>query len=49
MINKRSQYLINLGIASNFNISIGPAYIETCARGSIVAGELRGIWVLPSP
>ena len=38
-----------LGIVNNFYISIRPAYTGYCARASIVAGELRGIWVFPSP
>ena len=41
--------VMNLGIARNFYISIDPDYPRSCARRSIVAVELRGIWVLPSP
>ena len=49
---KRYHYVINIGIASNFY-----ATVELClcwslcqsARGSIVADELWGIWIVPSP
>ena len=43
MISKGYHYVINLGITYNFYISIGPVYPGSCARRSIVAGELRGI------
>ena len=49
MISKGHHYLINIGIACNFLISIDPAYPGSCSRRSIVASELRGIWILPSP
>ena len=48
MISKGYHYVINVGIVNNFYFSIDPVYLGSCARGSIVAGELRGIWVLPS-
>ena len=49
MICKGYHYVFNLGIISNFYISVDSVCPESCARGSIVVGELRGIWVLPSP
>ena len=49
MISKEHHYAINLGIACYFYISKDPVYCRSCARRSIVAGKLRGIWVLPSP
>ena len=49
MISKGYHYVINLGIACHFNVSIDPAYCRSCDRRSIVAGGLRGIWVIPSP
>ena len=48
MISKGYHYVINLGIVSNLYISIDPVHPGPCARESIVTGELRGIWVLPS-
>ena len=39
----------NLGIDSNFYISIELVYPGSCARGFIVVGELGIILVLPSP
>ena len=47
MISKGYHYVINLGIISNFCISIDPFYHGSCARGFIVVSELRGIWVFP--
>ena len=49
MICKGNHYVINLAIGSNFYISIDPVYPGVCARGYIVAGEIREIWILPSP
>ena len=49
MISKGYHYAINIGIACNFYISIDSVYPGTSARRSIVAGELREIWVIPSP
>ena len=49
MISKGYHHVINIGIACHFYISIDPVYSRSYARRSIVAGELRGIWVLPSP
>ena len=49
IISKEYHYVINLGIACNFSISIDPVYSISCARRSTVAIELRVIWVLPSP
>ena len=49
MISKGYHYVINLGIVSNFYISIYPVCPGSCAGGSIVVGELRGISDLPSP
>ena len=43
MISKGYHYVINLGIACNFYMSIDPDYPVPCARRSIVVGELRGI------
>ena len=48
MISKGYHYVINLGIACSFYISIDPVYPRSYATRSIVPGELRGIWVLPS-
>ena len=48
MISRGNHCVINLGIACNFYISIDPVYPESCARRSIIAGEHRGICVLPS-
>ena len=47
VISKGYHYMINIGIACYFYISIDPVYRRSCARRSIVAGELRAIWVLP--
>ena len=49
MISKGYHYVINLGIACYFYISIDPVYCRSCARRSIAAGELRGVWALPFP
>ena len=49
MISKGYHYVINVGIVGNFCISIDPACAGSCARGSIVAVELKGIWVFLSP
>ena len=49
MISKGYHYLINHDIVSNLYIAIDPAYPGSCARGSIVVGEVRGVWVLPFP
>ena len=43
LFSKVYHYVINLGIASNIYISIDPVYPGSCARGSIIVGELRGI------
>ena len=43
MISKGYHYVINLGIDSNFYVSIDPAYPGYCARGSVVMGKLRAI------
>ena len=48
MISKGYHYVINLSIVSNLYLSIDPVHLRPYARGSIVTGELRGIWVLPS-
>ena len=48
MISKGYHYVINVGIVGNFCISIDPACAGSCARGSIVAVELKGIWVFLS-
>ena len=40
MISKGFRIVINLGIAGNFYISIDPVYPGSCARGSIIVGEL---------
>ena len=42
-------YYIILSISSNFYIVIDPFYPVSCATGSIIMVELRGIWILPSP
>ena len=49
MISKGYHYVITLGITNNFYISIDPVYPGSCARVSMIVGELRGIWVLSSP
>ena len=49
MISKGYHYMINLGIASNIYISIGPVYPGSCAQISIVVSELRETWAVPSP
>ena len=49
MISKRYHYVINLGIVSNFYISIDPIYPGSCARGFDVVGEPKGIWFFLSP
>ena len=49
MISRGYHYVINLGIAGKFYISLNPVYSGSCAKRSIVAGKLRGIRVLPSP
>ena len=41
--------VINLGIFSNFLYQCRPCLSWTVGKGPIVAGELRRIWVLPSP
>ena len=46
MISKGYHYVINLGIAFNFFISIDPVYSRSCPRRSIVAGELRDFSLL---
>ena len=48
MISKGYHYVINLGIVNNLYISIDPVYPLSCARGSIIVGELKEILVLPS-
>ena len=48
MISKGYHYVINLGIACNFYISIDAVYSGSRARRSIVASALKGIWILPS-
>ena len=48
MISKGYHHVNNLGIVSNFSISIDHVYPASCTRGSIVVGELRRIWVSPS-
>ena len=40
MISKGYHYVISIGIASNLYISVNPVYPGSCARGSVVAGEL---------
>ena len=48
MISKGYLYVTNLGIFSNFYISIDClSWIH--GKGPIVAGKLRAVWVLPSP
>ena len=42
-ISRRYHYVINLGIVSNFYISIDPVYPESCIRGSFIVGELRNL------
>ena len=49
MISKEYHYVNYFGIACNFYVSIDPVYGRSSARKSIVADELRGIWVLRSP
>ena len=49
MISKGYYYMINLGIAYSFYITVDPVYPGSCAGRSIVPSELREIWVLPSP
>ena len=49
MITKGYYYVIILGIASNFYLGIDPIYSGSCARGSVIVAELRGIWDLSSP
>ena len=48
MISKGYHYVINLGIVSNFYISIDPIYPGSCAGGFDVVGEIKGIWFFPS-
>ena len=48
-MSKGCHYVINVDVANNYYISIDTAYPRSCAKESIVAGELRGIWVLLSP
>ena len=38
MISKGYHFVINLGIVSNFYISVDPVYPGSCAIGSIVVG-----------
>ena len=49
MISKGYHYVNNFGIVSNFYIRIDPVYLGSSAKVSIVAGKIRGIWVLFSP
>ena len=49
MISKGYHYVINLGIFSNFLYQYRPCLSWILGKGPIVAGELRRIWVLPSP
>ena len=44
MISKGYHYVINLGIACNFYISMDPVYPRSCARRYIIESELREIW-----
>ena len=48
MISKGYHYVINLGIVSNFYVSMEPVYTGSSDGGFIVVGELKGIWVLLS-
>ena len=45
VINKGYYYVINLGISSNFYVSIDPFNPRSFARGSIVANEQRNLGV----
>ena len=49
MISKGYHYAITIGITINFGISIDPASPRSFARGSLLVGEFRGIWIYPFP
>ena len=49
MISKGYHNVINLAIVSNFYIKYRPCLSQIFVKGPIVAGEIRGTWILPSP
>ena len=49
MIRKGYHFVNYFGIVCNFVISTNLVNPGSCARGTIVGGELRDFWVLPSP
>ena len=40
--------MIYLGIARKIYIKVDPVYPRCSARGSVVEGEQKAIWVVPS-